>query len=147
MVSFTKTEKDLSFNGDLLMNLYKENERFNQSAGYYDKYRPGYPEEIIDSLISVMEISYGSELLEIGCGSGKATGQFVGNVFDISGIDFGENLVRIGNERFKNENIEFLKGRFALSLINRLRFDKCFVTSACVSASSVFQLRSQEVSN
>ena len=58
------------------MNLYKESEMFNQAAEYYDKYRPGYPEEIIDSLISVTGISNGSELLEIGCGSGKATEQF-----------------------------------------------------------------------
>ena len=30
------------------MNLYKESEMFNQAAEYYDKYRPGYPYEIID---------------------------------------------------------------------------------------------------
>ena len=89
------------------MNLYKESEMFNQAAEYYDKYRPGYPEEIIDSLISVTGISNGSDLLEIGCGSGKATAQFVGNGFNILGIDPGEDLVRIGNERFKNESISF----------------------------------------
>ena len=39
---------------------------------------------------------------------------------------------------------------FALSLINRLRFDKCFVTSACVSAKfglSIQKSRSVELTN
>ncbi len=94
------------------MNVHKDSEMFNQVAEYYDKYRPGYPQEIIDSLISATGITEDSDLLEIGCGSGKATSQLIGNGFNIIGIDPGEDLVRIGNERFKNENINFVKGRF-----------------------------------
>ncbi len=80
------------------MNFHKESEMFNQAAEYYDKYRPGYPQGIIDSLISVTGITEGSDLLEIGCGSGKATEQLIGRSFSILGIDPGEDLVRIGNE-------------------------------------------------
>jgi len=29
----------------------KESEMFNKAADYYDKYRPSYPKEIIDTLI------------------------------------------------------------------------------------------------
>ena len=105
------------------MNLYKESEMFNQAAEYYDKYRPSYPEEIIDSLISVTGISDKSDLLEIGCGSGKATEQFVGNGFNILGIDPGEDLVRIGNERFKNESINFVQGRFEEHNFVQKKFD------------------------
>ena len=116
------------------MNLYKESEMFNQVAEYYDKYRPGYPEEIIDSLISVTGISNGSDLLEIGCGSGKATAQFVGNGFNILGIDPGEDLVRIGNERFKNENINFVQGRFEEHDFVQKKFDVIYAIGLLFSA-------------
>ncbi len=130
MVSFTKMEKDLNFNGDLFMNFHKESEMFNQAAEYYDKYRPGYPEDIIASLISVTGISEGSDLLEIGCGSGKATEQLIGNGFNILGIDPGEDLVSIGNERFKNENVNFVKGRFEEYDFEHKKFDVIYAAQS-----------------
>ena len=112
------------------MNIRKESEMFNQAAEYYDKYRPGYPQEIIDSLISVTGITEGSDLLEIGCGSGKATEQFIGNGFNILGIDPGEDLVRIGNERFQNENIHFVKGRFEEHDFEQKKFDVIYAAQS-----------------
>lgn len=47
------------------MNLYKESEMFNRAAEYYDKYRPSYPKDIIDSLISVTGITVEADLLQI----------------------------------------------------------------------------------
>lgn len=112
------------------MNFKKESEMFNQAAEYYDKYRPGYPQEIIDSLISVTGITEGSDLLEIGCGSGKATGQLVGNGFNILGIDPGEDLVCIGNKRFENENISFVKGRFEEYDFEQKKFDVVYAAQS-----------------
>ncbi len=112
------------------MNFHKESEMFNQAAEYYDKYRPGYPKDIMDSLISFTGITEGSDLLEIGCGSGKATEQLVGNGFNILGIDPGEDLVRIGNERFKNENVNFVKGRFEEYDFGQKRFDVVYAAQS-----------------
>lgn len=112
------------------MNFHKESEMFNQAAEYYDKYRPGYPEEIIDSLISVTGITEGSDLLEIGCGSGKATEHLTGNSFNILGIDPGEDLVRIGNERFKNESVHFAKGRFEEYDFEQKKFDVVYAAQS-----------------
>lgn len=112
------------------MNFHKESEMFNQAAEYYDKYRPGYPQEIIYSLISDTEITEGSDLLEIGCGSGKATEQLTGNGFNIFGIDPGEDLVRIGNEKFKNETINFVKGRFEEYDFEQKKFDVIYAAQS-----------------
>lgn len=112
------------------MNFHKESEMFNQAAEYYDKYRPGYPQEIIDLLISVTEITKGSDLLEIGCGSGKATEQLTGNGFNILGIDPGEDLVRIGNKRFKNKNVKFVKGRFEEYDFEQKKFDVVYAAQS-----------------
>lgn len=72
------------------------------------------------------------------------------------------NSIAIAEELRKKENISVILAAgemqangcfydsFALSAINRLRFDKCFVTSACVSAKfglSVQKSRSVELTN
>ena len=72
------------------------------------------------------------------------------------------NSISIAEELRKNENVTVILAggemqandcfydSFALSLINRLRFDKCFVTSACVSANfglSIQKSRSVELTN
>lgn len=120
----------MNFNGELRMNFHKESEMFNQAAEYYDKYRPGYPQEIIDLLISVTEITKGADLLELGCGSGKATEQLTGNGFNILGIDPGEDLVRIGNKRFKNKNVKFVKGRFEEYDFEQKKFDVVYAAQS-----------------
>ena len=72
------------------------------------------------------------------------------------------NSVSIAETLRKNENITVILAggemqkngcfydSFAVSLINRLRFDKCFITSACVSAKfglSIQKTRSVELTN
>ena len=94
------------------MDWKKESEMFNQAADYYDKYRPSYPLEIIDTVIKKTGIKKGSKIVEIGAGSGKATELFAGKGFHILCIEPGEDLVKIGNDKFKDDTIEFKCSRF-----------------------------------
>ncbi|WBW95076.1 class I SAM-dependent methyltransferase [Oceanirhabdus sp. W0125-5] len=80
----------------------EESKRFDHAAEYYDKFRPSYPKEIIDSIIKESNINEHSQLLEIGAGSGKATELFVKRGLKIHCIEPGENLARIGEKRFKD---------------------------------------------
>lgn len=94
------------------MDWKKESEMFNQAADYYDKYRPGYPKDIINSIIEETGMKNGSRIIEIGAGSGKATELFAGRGFNILCIEPGEDLVKIGNDKFKNDTISFKCSRF-----------------------------------
>ena len=95
------------------MDWKKESEMFDQSAEYYDKFRPGYPNEIISMIIDVTGINSDSKLLEIGAGSGKATAQFAPYNFDIHCIEPGANLVENGRIKFSEYNkIKFEVARF-----------------------------------
>ena len=85
------------------MDLKKESEMFNQAADIYDKFRPSYPSEIANSLITETGITKGSKLLEIGAGRGKAKELFADKGFEILCLDPGEDLVDIGNRRFAGE--------------------------------------------
>lgn len=68
------------------MNYKTESEMFDRAADYYDRFRPGYPQEIIESFLDKAKIKSGDRLLEIGAGSGKATEQFCGKGLDITCI-------------------------------------------------------------
>jgi len=108
----------------------KESEMFNQMADYYDKYRPSYPNEIINILIEKTKLTNGSKLLEIGAGSGKATELFTSKGFEILCIEPGSDLVKRGNERFEDENFKFVEARFEDYPITLNHFDVVFSAQA-----------------
>ena len=73
--------------------IWKENSRsFNRVAELYDTYRPSYPEELVESIISTTGIQPDGRILEIGCGTGKATTLFARRNFSMLCIEQGENL-------------------------------------------------------
>ena len=85
---------------------------FNQMSDYYDRYRPGYPAEIIHTLIRETGIQKGARLLEIGAGSRKATELFIDGGYEILAIDPGKDLVAKGNRKFSETSIRFETARF-----------------------------------
>ena len=89
-----------------------ESEKFNQMADYYDQYRPGYPKEIVDTIIEKANLAAGSKVLEIGAGSGKATEQFANYGFAIICVEPGTDLARKGAARFQDKNIKYVVSRF-----------------------------------
>ncbi|NCB04057.1 MAG: class I SAM-dependent methyltransferase [Clostridia bacterium] len=112
------------------MDWKKESEMFNLAADYYDKFRPSYPQEMIDILISETGIKANSKLLEIGAGSGKATELFTNKGFDILCIEPGKDLVKIGNERFKDVSIRFEAARFEECDLPKQYYDVIFAAQA-----------------
>lgn len=47
--------------------------KFNEDEENYDKYRPSYVKELYQDIINYSGICKGSEVLEIGIGTGQAT--------------------------------------------------------------------------
>lgn len=108
----------------------KESEMFNQTADYYDRYRPSYPRDIIDTIVKEAKIQTGSKLLEIGAGSGKATELFSDRGFDILCIEPGNELVKIGNKRFEGNTIRFESARFEEYNLSFQSYDVIFSAQA-----------------
>jgi ubiquinone/menaquinone biosynthesis C-methylase UbiE len=95
------------------MDWKKESEKFDLTAEYYDRFRPSYPQAIINTIIGTTGINNCSNLLEIGAGSGKATELFASGGYSIRCIEPGENLVKNGRIKFAEyKNIEFTRARF-----------------------------------
>lgn len=46
---------------------------FEEVADPYHEARPDYPEPLFESVVELADLRVGDQILEIGCGTGKAT--------------------------------------------------------------------------
>ena len=75
---------------------------FNRVAEIYDAFRPGYPEELVETALRKSRIPDGGKILEIGSGTGKATLPFARRGYSILCIEPGENLARVAQENLRD---------------------------------------------
>ncbi len=86
---------------------------FNQVAKLYDEVRPGYPEQLVEDVLSLSGISQDGGILEIGCGPGKATVPFARRGYAMLCLELGKNLAALAVENCRPypsveiENISF----------------------------------------
>ena len=86
---------------------------FEASAFDYDLYRPSYPLEVIREAVSLSNLRSSSRLLEIGCGTGKATLPFASRGFMIDCIDPGKRLIDFARQNCRAwPNASFTRGTF-----------------------------------
>ncbi len=65
---------------------------FNSAARSYHQARPDYPAELLDELVRLAGLQAGSRLLEVGCGTGKATIPLARRGFVITATELGAEL-------------------------------------------------------
>jgi len=65
---------------------------FDTVADRYHQARPSYPDELYDALISLAKLEPGARLLEVGCGTGKATLPLAERGFSITCVEPGPQL-------------------------------------------------------
>lgn len=74
---------------------------FDASAGIYDQARPGYPEAMFDDLVRLSGIPDGGRILEIGCGTGKATVPLARRGYRILALEPGPNLAAVARRNLQ----------------------------------------------
>ena len=112
------------------MDWKKESEMFNQTAEYYDQFRPSYPAEIINAYIKQANLKAGSKLLEIGAGSGKATALLANKGYQIVCVEPGKDLVDLGNRTFSGQSIQFVMSRFEQFSVVPNEYDSIFAAQS-----------------
>lgn len=83
---------------------------FDTVAELYDVYRPGYPPELIESILSVLPPR--ARILEVGSGTGKATTPFARRGFSILCIEPGQNLAAVAKHNLRGLDVTFEPTRF-----------------------------------
>jgi SAM-dependent methyltransferase len=71
---------------------------FDDIADLYDEVRPGYPERLIEDVITLSEIPERGRILEIGCGTGQATLPFARRGYSMLCVEMGKNLAALTAE-------------------------------------------------
>ena len=65
----------------------KPTERFTQTVAAYTKYRPGYPQEVLQTLVVDCELTNKSIIADIGSGTGLLTELFLKNGNTVYGVE------------------------------------------------------------
>ena len=68
---------------------------FDSIAVDFDRFRPGYPPELIDAILSHAALSPDAHILEIGCGSGRAALPYAERGYRITCLEPGPGLAAI----------------------------------------------------
>jgi ubiquinone/menaquinone biosynthesis C-methylase UbiE len=86
---------------------------FDTVAEQYDRYRPTYPEQLVDDVIELSGIPRQGRVLEIGSGTGKGTLPFARRGLAITCIERGANLARVAARNLAaHPNVQILVSQF-----------------------------------
>ena len=104
---------------------------FDRAAVDYDRYRPAYPDDVIDDVVRLSRLTPSSRLLEIGCGTGKATVQFASRGYAIDCVDPGRRLVALAARKCQPwTGVSFTVGKFEDVALQPRLYDLVFSAQA-----------------
>lgn len=108
-----------------------ESQRFDAVATQYEQYRPSYPAQLIDDVVTLSGLQPDAHVLEIGSGTGKATRLFAQRGYAVLCLEPGQNLVDVARESLQAfPQLRFHKSRFEEWDAGRKRFDLIFSAQA-----------------
>ena len=71
---------------------------FNGTAHYYEKYRPAYPKELLNFILTFVEKKNNRKLLDIGCGTGQLAIPLSESFHEVHAIDSSLEMLSKGQE-------------------------------------------------
>ena len=71
---------------------------FTGTAWFYARYRPDYPDEVIDLLRERFRLSETSRVLDLGCGTGQIALKVAPYVSEVIAVDPQEDMLKEGQE-------------------------------------------------
>jgi ubiquinone/menaquinone biosynthesis C-methylase UbiE len=85
----------------------RQRKLFNGVAELYQDTRPGYPDELIDFVVTTAGIAAGGAVLDVGCGTGQLTEPFTSRGFRVTAIDIGPAMIAVAQRRLADANVSF----------------------------------------
>jgi len=103
---------------------------FDSAAEGYDAARPSYPPRLFDDLVELAAIELGDRLLEIGCGTGKATRPMLERGFSVVCVEQGAQLAEQARRNLTGLPLEVHVAEFEEWRGQRETFDLLYAATA-----------------
>lgn len=103
-------------------------QRFGKVADLYDKYRPGYPDAVVEWLASTAALAPGARVLDVGCGTGIAARLFARHGFAVTAVD--PNPEMLDKARARGGGPEYAPGRAEATGQADASFDLAYAAQA-----------------
>lgn len=86
---------------------------FGTDAELYDRLRPEYPRELFVEIERITRVRPGSRVLEVGCGTGKATRSLAQRGYAVTAVELSDTLAALARRNLKQfPNIRILTADF-----------------------------------
>ena len=86
---------------------------FDTVASAYEKWRPGYPDELYRMLFAYIPIAQSSHAVEVGIGGGQATLPVLETGCGLTAVECGEQCSKLCEKKFgEYKNFSVITGRF-----------------------------------
>jgi SAM-dependent methyltransferase len=80
---------------------------FDEVPELYDRVRPTYPDELFADLVAITGVHEGSSVLEVGCGTGKATLSLAALGLSVTAVEPGASMAALARQRLGGvDNVE-----------------------------------------
>lgn len=89
----------------------QRSQEFDAAAVAYDRYRPRYPDGLFDDIVELGALKPGASAIEIGAGTGIATGPLISRGLRVIAIEPAPAMASIACEKF-GSNARFVNSRF-----------------------------------
>jgi ubiquinone/menaquinone biosynthesis C-methylase UbiE len=85
---------------------------FDGVAELYEDSRLGYPSDLVDFMLATAGVGAGSDVLEVGCGTGQLTASLASHGFRLTAIDIGASMVGVAQRRLDSSDVSFQVASF-----------------------------------
>lgn len=104
---------------------------FDTTVSSYDKMRPGYVDELYQTIFNYIQIGENSNVVEVGSGSGQATLPVLKTGCKLTAVEYGENFSELLKEKFSNyPKFSVITGKFEDAALNDDDYDLVFSATA-----------------
>ncbi len=104
---------------------------FDEIAADYDRYRPTYPDLLVDRACETAGIGPNAAVLEIGCGTGQLTRSLLARGLRVMAVEPGQQLIARAHDQLNGlGEVQFVNVRLEDAPLPRAQYSAAFSASA-----------------
>ncbi len=104
---------------------------FDTVAARYERFRPGYTDDLYQTLFNYINIDSSSNVVEVGIGSGQATLPILEKGCTLTAVEYGENFSKLCMKKFEEyKNFSVITDKFENASFTDFQYDLVYSASA-----------------